>query len=287
RATAQAVKALVPFDEALLDGLALEVRRSAAQAVLCDIAPMGVAVAQRAGVPSILVENFTWPWLYEPLFDRAPGLERLAEGLDDWFDRATLHLLAQPYCRDDPRADGVVLPVSRPAFRTREEVRAALGIEPDAKVVVLTMGGVPEALPFLPELATLPHVTFLVTGAARTGVEGNVHLFDNATHLYMPHLVRAADAVVAKLGYSTVAEVWREGRPLAFVTRADFRETAPLRDWVLGAMPGFEIPGEDFAGGTWIRGIHALLEMDPPAPRPVGGADEVAGYLRRWLSNRS
>lgn len=286
-ATAAALEELLPFDEALVDELAARLVVSGCQAVLCDIAPLGIAVAERAGLPSVLVENFTWPWLYEPLYAQAPALERAGEALGAWFDRASLHLLAQPYCHDDARADGVVLPVSRPALRTRDQAREALRLDPAARVVVLTMGGVPEALPFLDQLQGVPEVTFLVTGAQRTHVAGNVHLFDNATRLYMPDLVRAADAVVAKLGYSTVAEVWREGRPLAFVTRADFRETAPLRDWVLGALPGFEIPGRDFAGGGWIPRVSELLDMDRPPSRPLGGADQVADYFRRWLSNRS
>lgn len=286
-ATTAALQEQVPFDESLVDELAARLEATGCRAVLCDIAPLGIAVAERAGLPSVLVESFMWPWLYEPLFSQAPGLEGLSEELNDWFDRAWVHLLAQPYCHDDPRADGVVPPVSRPALRTREQARASLGLEPDDRVVVLTMGGIPEALPFLPQLRTLPDVTFLVTGAERTRVEGNVLLFDNATRLYMPDLVRAADAVVAKLGYSTVAEVWREGRPLAFVTRADFRETAPLRDWVVGVLPGFEIPGASFSDGGWIRRIPELLEINPPAPRPSGGADLVADYFRRWLSNRS
>jgi hypothetical protein len=286
-ATVAALQGQIPFDESLVDALAARLEVTGCRAVLCDIAPLGIAVAERAGLPSVLIESFTWPWLYEPLFTEAPALASLAEELDGWFHRASLHLLTQPFCLEDPRADGVFLPVSRPALRTREEIRASLGLEPDRKAVVITLGGFREALPFLPRLSALGNVTFLVTGAEQTLVEGNIHLFDNTTRVYMPDLVRASDAVVAKLGYSTVAETWREGTALAFISRADFRETAPLRDWVQGSMPGFEIPGEDFADGTWIARVPELLEMDRPESQPVGGADQVADYLRRWLSNRS
>jgi len=91
----------------------------------------------------------------------------------------------------------------------------------------------------------------------------------------MPHLVRAADAVVAKLGYSTVAEVWREGRPLAFVTRPDFRETPSLREWVAARLPGFEIPGPAFGAGAWIERLPELVDTPPPPPQPSGGAEQV------------
>lgn len=277
--TVAAVGTLVPFDEELVDRLAAAVRGTGCAFVLCDIAPLGVAVAERAGVPSVLVQNFTWPWLYEPLLAEAPELERLSAELDGWFGRATLHLLAEPFCDPDPRAHGSVLPVSRPARISREGARAALGLGPDERILVVTMGGYTEAMPFLGALEALQGVTVLVTGAHATERRGNLRLFDNGTRLYMPHLVRAADAVVAKLGYSTVAEVWREGRPLAYVTRADFREMPPLRDWVSERIPGFEIRGEDFAAGGWIERISELLQTPAPAPQPRGGADMVVDYV--------
>ena len=277
--TVAAVGALVPFDDELVDRLAATVRATGCTFVLCDIAPLGVAVAERAGIPSVLVQNFTWPWLYEPLLAEAPDLQRLSAELDRWFGRATLHLLAEPFCDPDSRAHGSVFPVSRPARIGREEARAALGLGAEERVLVVTMGGYTEAMPFLGALEALQGVTILVTGAHATETRGSLRLFDNGTRLYMPHLVRAADAVVAKLGYSTVAEVWREGRPLAYVTRADFREMPPLRAWVAERIPGFEIRGEDFAGGGWIERISELLEIPPPDPQPKGGADMVVDLV--------
>ena len=68
-ATIDALGRFVPFDDALVTELADRVRSTGCKAVLCDISPLGIAVAERAGVPSLLVESFTWPWLYEPFFD--------------------------------------------------------------------------------------------------------------------------------------------------------------------------------------------------------------------------
>jgi len=89
--------------------------------------------------------------------------------------------------------------------------------------------------------------------------------------------------VVAKLGYSTVAEAWREGRPLAFVTREGFPETAPVRTWVLREMPAFEIPGAGFDEAEWVARIPELLAMPQWPFRSDGGAERVAEYLGRQL----
>jgi len=279
--TVAALRDMVPFDDDLVSGLALEIRLAGCHAVLCDVAPLGVAVAERAGLPSVLVENFTWPWMYEPHLAEVPALAELSAELEEWVGKATHHLLAEPFCHPDPRAHAAVLPVSRPARKTRDAIRSEMGLPRDGTVVVVTMGGYAEDMPFLHRLADLDEVTFLVTGCHGDEVRGNLRLFDNGTHLYMPHLVRAADAVVAKLGYSTLAEVWREGRPLAFVTRDGFRETAPLREWATQRLPGFEIPGSTFAAGDWIDGVRGLATLPPPPPPAEGGADQVADYVSR------
>ncbi len=281
--TVAALQAMLPFDDAWVDSLARTVRDARCRAVLCDIAPLGVAVAERAEVPSLLVESFTWPWIYEPLIARAPELRPLSEEMGRWLERATWHVQAEPLCLPSATADLRVPPVGRRARRSRDAVRRSLGLETDVGMVLQTMGGVPEALPFVDRLAAERHVHFVVTGAPMTRVRGNLHLFAQDVRLYLPDLVRASDAVVAKMGYSTVAEVWHEGRPLAWVTRPDFRETRPLRDWVERELTGFEIPAPEFAGGEWIERVPELLAMGGGNPHDEGGADMVARFFLQKL----
>lgn len=285
-ATVEALDRFLPFEEELVDELAGTVRDAGARAVLCDISPLGIAVAERAGLPSLLLENFTWPWLYEPLVARAPRLGRHAEVLEAWIRRVTARVQTEPLCRPVPEADAVVPPIGRTARRSRARVREDLGVGRETALVVLTMGGVSEPLPFLERLKELPEVHFLVTGVDRRGREGNLHLVDNGSRVYLPDVIRAADAVVAKLGYSTVAEVWNEGAPLAFVTRGDFRETGPVRRWVQEELPAFEIAGRDFAAGDWIARVPELLEMAPGARGAVGEAGTGAARPAEEVARR-
>lgn len=278
-ATVSALSALLPFDDVLLDGLALEIRRAGCRAVLCDIAPLGIAVAERARVPSVLVENFTWPWIYEPLLDEAPALATLSAELERWFSRAAFHVQTEPFCHPASRPTLVVPPVSRQPRRTRTEARRELGLDEEAPTVVVTLGGVPQQLAFVDRMRAASDVTFLVTGAAATSSEGNVHLYDNDTRIYMPDFVRAADGVVAKLGYNTVAEVWREGRPLAWVARPHFREAVPLGAWVSSRLPGFEIEPTEFESGRWLDRLPDLLATEAPTPGAEGGAERVARFV--------
>jgi hypothetical protein len=140
------------------------------------------------------------------------------------------------------------------------------------------MGGHSEDLAFLPRLQEERGTHFLVTGATRTRTENNVRHVDNQTPLYMPDVLRAADALVAKLGYGTVSEVWAEGLPFAHVTRPGFREMPALEAFVDRETNGFRMADRDFVEGAWIDRLPELIAM-ARRPHTGGGAARVAEIL--------
>lgn len=266
-----------PFHSTAVSRLADDVREAGCGAVLCDIAPLGVAVSRAADLPSIVVENFRWGWLYDPWAEAFPRLRDFGAALDGWLERATVHVQARPAC--EPRDDlETVAPISRAPRRSRARTRAALGIPQDVPLVVVTMGGYAETLPFLDRLRANNSMRFLVTGAPRTEAGGNLHLFDNRTPLFMPDLLRASDAVVAKLGYGTVAEVWHEGIPFAWVRRPDFREMPALEAFAEAELSGWGLGPDEFGRGAWIDRLSELVAL-PRRRHGAGGAARVAEII--------
>ena len=71
-ATLERLEAFLPFDQALVKDLSAQVQELACRLIVCDIAPLGIAVAAQAGLPSVLVENFTWDWIYAGYLDSEP-----------------------------------------------------------------------------------------------------------------------------------------------------------------------------------------------------------------------
>lgn len=276
--TVAALRSFQPFPRERIEQLADRVRALRCRAVLCDIAPLGVAVAEAAGLPSVLVESFTWPWLYEPYQEAEPELAAFGDELARWTARATVHVQARPACDPDPGLE-TVEPIGRPPRRGRAEVRRALDVPEAASLVVVTMGGFQEDLSFLQRLSATGGMHFLVTGADRTERRGNLHLFDNWTPLYMPDVLRGADAVVAKLGYGTVAEVWAEGLPFAHVTRPGFREMTALEGFADAHLSGFRLADGEYRTGAWIDRLPELLSLER-RPHRGGGAGRVAEILR-------
>ena len=288
-ATRDAVEAFISQAPRDADSLADRVKGLGCSAVVCDISPLGLMVAERAGLPSVLVENFTWDWLYEPLAAQDPEFVPIVEWMRARFAEAGQRIQARPRCEPLAKSDLVVPPISCRPRRERPDVRAELDVGGDAPLVLITMGGVSQPLPFLAELRKRDDVTFVVTGSEHPFVrvgpsrlmtrEGNLRLFHSAARVFIPDLIRAADWVVAKLGYGTLAEVWAAGRPLGYVGRSDFRETGPLKDFARSEIPSLEISEADFSTGTWIDRIDDLLALGSAPEKGTNGSEAAA----RWI----
>ena len=69
-------------------------------------------------------------------------------------------------------------------------------------------------------------------------IEGHVTCLPHQSDYYHPDLIRAADVVVGKAGYSTLAEVYHAGTPFGCVGRSGFRETDILEAFMAAHMPG-------------------------------------------------
>jgi hypothetical protein len=57
---------------------------------------MGIPVAQKAGVASVLVENFTWDWLYRQYVADAGELSAHITYLQGLFEAADYHIQTEP-----------------------------------------------------------------------------------------------------------------------------------------------------------------------------------------------
>lgn len=262
-----------------IENLAARVRDLGCRLVVNDIAPAGLAVAEHLGVPSVLVENFTWDWIYRGYETTHPGLAAYAAQLSGMFSKATLHLQCEPVCRV---VDGAVsiAPVSRCPRLPVDQVRRGLGVAADTPLVLLTMGGIRWDFDSLDRLRGCRDIFFVIPGAAEEeNRDGNIVRLPFLSDFYHPDLVEASDMVVGKLGYSTVAETYQSGAKLLFLARPRFRESTVLERFAREVMAAEEISETDFASGDWLDTPGVLsARQGRPEPRP-NGADQAAKLI--------
>ena len=236
--------------------------------VVSDISPLGLEVARRLGVPSILVENFTWDWIYAAYLKATPDLLEFIDRSAELTATATLHIQCEPACRrlEDTTLAG---PVSRRPRNGGIETRRALGLDDaDSRpLVLLTMGGMGWG-PLTPDSGS--DYFSVALGGVRSPI-------------YPPDLVWAADVVIAKLGYSTVAECFRAGSRLGYITRADFPESPVLEGFVRRHLPSLEVSPDSAEEGDWHRQIERLLALPAGIEQQHNGADEIADLLLAHL----
>ena len=262
----------LPFDPGEIRRLAQRLRRLHCQSVLCDIAPLGLAAAKLARLPSVLVENFTWDWIYAGLAVRTPALSKYARLLRPIFQHADLHIQTQPICEVVQTAHQIG-PVARAFRSSREETRSILGLKQSTPMVFISMGGTRTGFPFTEQLKRrFSRIHFVISGASNTvHKDQNVTFLPVDSSLHHPDLVRAADLVIGKAGYSTIAEVHASGTPFGYFMREDYPETAPLVAFAEKKITGKPLAAPHFANGLWLDELPELMALKRQA-EPDGAA---------------
>jgi hypothetical protein len=242
-------------------------RRSGAAMVIGDVPPLAVAAAHHAGIPSAVVANFTWDWIYAfyPEFEQlAPGV---IEAIADGYSRATLALRLPMAGGFESMARVIrdVPLIARRSHRDRAETRRLLGIDGTRTAVLASFGGYGVDLPY-----------------ERVEQSGLMVLAPDVPPpaLKYEDIVAAVDVVVSKPGYGIVSECVANRTPLLYTSRGRFAEY----DVMLAEMPRMlrcrHIAQEDLLAGRWRESVDALLAQDEPPDRPrVDGAAIAASII--------
>ena len=98
---------------------------------------------------------------------------------------------------------------------------------------------------------------------------------------YHPDLVYAADAVVGKLGYSTIAEIYYAQVPFGYVTRPGIREPELLESFVHTMMKSMPISIDEYFAGEWLHNLHYLISSRTCTYRNKNGAIDAAEIIFR------
>lgn len=282
--TLRLLDGFLPFERSKIRRLAERLSARKCDLVVCDIAPLGIAVARALGVPSLLIENFTWDWIYRAYLAEVPGLSPHAHYLAELFESADYHVKAEPACYTG-ECDLLVNPIGRKARRPVSDIREALEIAPHSRMVLIAMAGTFTDWQPGGALSGHPEVQFVVpTTGDSLETRGNVVRLPSSTAFYHPDLVRAADAVICKLGYSSVAEAYYAGVPLGFIPRPAFRESSVLERFVRDRMHAVAVGADAFVRDEWTSQLSCLLEFPRIHRDGADGARQAAEFIYEIVS---
>jgi hypothetical protein len=255
---------------------ATQLKQLGVRLVVGDVPALACAAAHAAGLPSVMVANFTWDWIYAYY----PEFHTLAPGVVDTIANAyttAAAALRLPICGGFAAVAAVTAHVPFIARRSRRdpaETRRALGVDPTVRLVLSSFGGYGLSLPY----DHLAQAGLTVLSPERHPPAG----FD------YEDLVAAADVVVSKPGYGIVSECVANRTALLYASRGRFAEYEVM----LTEMPRWLrcrlIEREDLLSGNWRDEIEALLtQAEPPEMPRVDGASVAASRILEVLgSNR-
>ena len=283
---------------AIVDAEAAYLRHTGAHVVVGDIPPLAAGAAQSAGIPSVLIGNFTWDWIYEGY--RENGIGDLPHEIRAMYQRATI-VLRLPMAGGFAGLEHVTrdIPfVARHSSRTQDEVRRALGLpsRADGKpLVLMSFGGYGLAGLDTAALAHLTDYTIATTDSpsANNPIRpdcGLLYISEKHVHdsgLRYEDLVRGADVVVTKPGYGIISEAIANRAALLYTSRGHFVEY----DVLVREMPRYLrtqfIAQNDLLKGNWSDALATLLRQPPPPETAqTDGADiATAEILRQGTTN--
>ena len=257
-----------------------QIRYHNIKAVLCDVAVLGIAVAKAAHIPSFLIENFTWDWIYEFYQTEFPAFEQYKNKIRGYNEQVTHHYLTEPFCQYPRSLKAIAKPISRRPRQDKATTRSQLNISRNEKVVLLSLGGIPDQMQINAASLQKKGLIFLVPGIGNEITrDGNTIFLPQHSQFYHPDLVTAADAVIAKVGYSTIAEVFHANIPMGYIPRSDFPESKDLSAYIKHKMHGTEIKLADFLSGQWVQCIDPLISTAVDYPNAIHGADQICEWV--------
>lgn len=272
--------------------LARELRTHGVRAVVCDAPAMPCTAAHLAGLPSVVLANFTWDWIYADFTADHPGYDDLPARL------GARYALADAAWRL-PMAGGfetfrTVLDfpwIARRSRRDRAETRDLLGAPADGRpLVLLSFGGYGVAGMQLAHHHRAPYRLVVSAGAGFMPdvLPGDVLQVDrdrlDALGLRYEDLVAACDVVASKPGYGIVSECVANDTTLLYTDRGRFREYPVMVEQMPAVLRCGYIDNETLATGRWDAHVARVLALPAPATRPlVNGADVAAGMLSAMM----
>jgi len=257
-------------------------RRFEPTLVLGDIPPLAFAVAERAGLPSVALGNFSWDWIYGAYLATHPGFEAVIAHIADQYRRASL-LLRLPF-HGDMSAFGRIVDIPLIALgpgRNRAIIRELLALPETAQVAIVSFGyGVAE-LDLGALAARYPQVIFLRLGERDSAGPANLRSVrrDRLTH---SELIGCADVVLTKPGFGILSECILHGCPMLYTDRGNFREYPLLVKAARQHLPTRHVAQERLFRLDLSPELETLLAAKRPVRElPIDGAQRAKTLIEQ------
>jgi L-arabinokinase len=207
------------------------------KAVLCDAPAPPLVAAREAGLPALLMANFTWVEIYGTLAakareagekDLAAEASRLVGDMRRRYAAADAHLIPGLAIDMVSVERRIPIPiVARRAAPDRQKLADVLGFDPDRPIVQIYLGTAGLTDMVWERLQFFTKEQFFSFTPVPGDAGAAIRILPEC-ELGHAEATASVDAVVGKLGYSLCAECLHSGIPVIYPPRPDFAEFPAL-----------------------------------------------------------
>jgi len=219
--------------------------------IVSDITPFAFDVADKVGIPSVAVSNFTWHDIYSPYVDKYPEYAPMLAEMAGQYSKATLAVALYPSFQMMTTFDNkwTVPFVGRKGRNRRKDINTAFGINKNKRLGLIYTGNFGLDGVNWRKLDDIDGWEF-VGVYPLPGNPKNYHTVRKDQFRY-EDLSASADAIIAKMGYGVFSESILNGIPLIYLPRDDFAEFPVLDAEAKRLGNGVCVDAEMFADVGW------------------------------------
>lgn len=246
-------------------------RREQIDVVVADIPPTPLVAAQRAGIPSLCVANFTWVEVFRKAAQGHPERQTFLRELAQEYSTATLlarpsFALKMPHFRETRDTS----PIGRRGKNIRRELLRELALPRGNRLALTYFGKWGFGELQIERAARFGNITFLSfdsDAAPFVKLDPNRWRFED--------VVASVDVVVAKPGYGTLSECMANAVPVIYYPRCEFAEYYALRRTLDAWGGAIRLSKRDFVRCRWEKALAQAFQLKPRAVACTG-AQEIA-----------
>lgn len=256
-------------------------RELRADALLANVPYLALAGARHAGIPSLALCSINWMDIYEHYFSARPEAPTLLEQMRQAYVSACAFLQPTPSMPMPQLGNRRVIgPICQRGHNRRAWFDECLGLRPDERLVMVSLGGM-ELRPPIEQWPALPGVRLLVPATWCSNHPGTVD-FES---LGMPYVdaLWSCDALICKPGYGSFVEAAIAGVPVLHLERPDWPEAPYLVRWLEGNSRCSLLTQERWLEGDFLDSLNRLWREELPRPIAPTGVEEAVETLVKLL----
>jgi UDP:flavonoid glycosyltransferase YjiC (YdhE family) len=253
-----------------------------ADIIVSDIASFAFEVAEKAGIPSAAVTNFTWVDVYARYIDRHSVFLPVQQKMEEQYAMATLLCAlepALPMSYFSRRVD--FSPVGRTGRNRRSEIIRKYGFANNRRICLIYFGYFGIDNIDWKQLEQFDSWEFLGLFPLSPR-PANYHLIPKADFPYQD-LAASVDLVLCKIGYCVVSESVLHGIPFIYLPRDDFAESAGLESAIARWGAGYRLTHDQLQQFSWGDILSTAEKRGKIHPVVSNGAGRCAREIERLV----